>query len=274
MDLRPSPIVGRWYPRQATQLIASVDEDLHATHPVLPDGPVVGLIAPHAGHLYSGRVAGCAFQAVHGARAEIVAIVCPSHFHDDGPLLTSGHAAYHTPLGPVPVAHEAVTQLHAGLASIPLVAIRHDHEHAIEIELPFLQRALSGEFQLLPIMMRDQSAPVARALGQALAEVLAGHTALVVGSSDLAHFLSQAETERLDGELLKHVAAFDPEGVLQAHESGRGFACGHGAIAATLWAARALGATRARVVQHATSGDVSGDYTSVVGYGAAVIWKE
>ena len=274
MDLRPSPIVGRWYPGQATQLVASVDKNLHAAPSAPPGGPVLGLIAPHAGHLYSGGVAGQAFKTIQGARFEVVAILCPSHFHADGPLLTSGHAAYHTPLGEVPVAQALATHLRAALAPIPFVAIRNDREHAIEIELPFLQRALASEFQLLPIMMRDQSAPVARALGQALAVVLAGRNALVVGSSDLAHFLTQAETDALDAEMLKQVNAFDPEGVLQTHQSGRGFACGHGAIAATLWAARALGATHARVLKHATSGDVSGDYTSVVGYGAAVIWKE
>lgn len=274
MDLRPSPIAGRWYSGQATQLSASVDEDLRTANLVLPDGPVVGLIVPHAGHLYSGGVAGHAFKAVQGAHFDVVAILCPSHFHDDGPLLTSGHAAYHTPLGEVMVAHEAVTHLRAALAPLPLVAIRHDHEHAIEIEVPFLQRALTGGFQLLPLMLRDQSAPVARALGQALAQVLAGQNALIVGSSDLAHFLSQAETNVLDAEMLKQVAAFDPEGVLRAHASGQGFACGHGALAATLWATRALGATDIRVVKHATSGDVSGDYASVVGYGAAVIWKK
>lgn len=274
MDLRPSPIAGRWYPGQATQLVASVDENLHAAPSAPPDGPVLGLIAPHAGHLYSGSVAGQAFKTIQGARFEVVAILGPSHFHADGPLLTSGHAAYHTPLGEVPVAQALATQLRATLAPIPFVAIRNDREHAIEIELPFLQRALADEFQLLPIMMRDQSAPVARALGQALAAVLTGRNALIVGSSDLAHFLTQAETDALDAEMLKQVNAFDPEGVLQTHQSGRGFACGHGAIAATLWAARALGATHARVLKHATSGDVSGDYTSVVGYGAAVIWKE
>lgn len=273
MDLRPSPIAGRWYPGQAAQLTASVDEHLHTANLALPGGSVLGLIVPHAGHLYSGGVAGHAFKAIQGAHVDVVAVLCPSHFHDDGPVLTSGHSAYHTPLGEVPIARALLDRLRAALAPIPLVAIRHDHEHAIEIELPFLQRTLTGEFQLLPIMLRDQSAPVARALGQTLAQVLAGHRALVVGSSDLAHFFSQAETEVFDAALLKQVAAFDPEGVLRAHESGQGFACGPGALAATLWAARALGATHIRVVKHATSGDVSGDYTSVVGYGAAVIWK-
>ncbi len=274
MDLRPSPIAGRWYPGQASQLTEAVDDFINTAHLALPAGEALGLIAPHAGHTYSGGVAGHAFKAVQGARFEVVAVLCPSHFHDDGPLLTSGHAAYHTPLGDVPVARETMAQLRAALTPIPLIEIRHDHEHAIEIELPFLQRALAGDFKLLPVMMRDQSAPIARALGQALAEVLAGQSTLIVGSSDLAHFLSQTETNRLDAEMLKQVEAFDPEGVLRTQESGRGFACGPGAIAATLWATRALGATRAHVVKHATSGDVSGDYTSVVGYGAVMIWKE
>ena len=274
MDLRPSPIAGRWYPGQPTQLAASVDDAIHTANVTLPGGPVLGLIVPHAGHVYSGPVAGHAFKTIQGAQFDVVVIVCPSHYHADGPLLTSGHAAYHTPLGAVPLAQEALAQLRTELGPSLLVAIRHDREHAIEIEVPFLQRTLMGDFKLLPVMMHDQSLSAARALGLALAKVLAGQKALVVGSSDLAHFLTQAQTDVLDAEMLKQVEAFDPEGVLQAQATGRGFACGHGAMAATLWATRALGATHSRVVKHATSGDVNGDYTSVVGYGAAVLWKE
>lgn len=274
MDLRPSPIAGRWYPGQAAALAAAVDDDLRTADSPPPTGRVVGMIVPHAGLQYSGWVAGQAFRAVQGTRVEVVAILCPSHFHEDGPLITSGHAAYQTPLGTVPVAHDLVARLRDALPPLSLTAIRRDREHAIEIELPFLQRALAGEFALLPVMMRDQSAEVARALGQALAQVLAGRPALIVGSSDLAHFRPQAETEALDSEVLGQIAAFDPPGVFRVQASGRGFACGHGAIAAALWAARALGATHSRVVKHATSGDVSGEYRSVVGYGAAVLWKE
>jgi hypothetical protein len=182
----------------------------------------------------------------------------------------------------VEVDQEAVAALRAELAAalglsgdLALVAIRRDREHAIEIELPFLQRVLGEGFTLIPVMLRDQSPRVARALGLALGKVLraAGHRALIVGSSDLSHFYPQPGAERLDAEMLKQIDAFDPDGVLAAEAEGRGFACGHGAIAATLWAARELGATRARVLKHATSGDVSGDYAQVVGYGAAVIWK-
>jgi len=286
-DLRPSPIAGRWYPGQANDLRRVVDNYLAAAPPpeaqaaaMPPADHVAGLLAPHAGLIYSGPVAAYAFRAVQGARIDVVAVVCPSHFHADGPALTSGHQGYVTPLGVVAVDRAAIDQLRAELGTslgLPpvraLVNIRNDQEHAIEIELPFLQRSLGAEFSLLPIMLRDQSDGMALALGQALARSLAGRRALLVASSDLSHYFAQARAEQLDAEMLRQVEAFDPNGVLATQAAGRGQACGPGAIAAVLWAARALGADQARVVRHATSGDVSGDFDQVVGYGAAVMWK-
>jgi MEMO1 family protein len=283
MDLRPSPIAGQWYSGHAPSLARSVDAYLEAAKAEVhtPAGEIVGVIAPHAGHKYSGPVAAYAFEAVRGLKVDTVTIMCPSHFHDDGLLITSSHEAYATPLGTVPVDQEALELLRADLAaalSVPgdfaLAAIRHDHEHAIEIELPFLQRVLAEGFNLIPVMLRDQSPRVARALGLALAKVLRGRRALLVGSSDLSHYYPQPIAQQLDAEMLKQIGAFDPDGVLVTEAEGRGFACGHGAIAAALWAARELGANHAQVLKHATSGDTSGDYAQVVGYGAAVIWKE
>jgi len=287
MDIRPSPIAGRWYPGQAPALAAAVDEYLEAAQVETPPGEVVGLVAPHAGHIYSGSVAAHAFRAVRQAPVETVAILCPSHFHDDGGLLTSGHAAYATPLGAVEVDREAVGRVRGGLAAAleereaeALIEIRNDQEHAIEIELPFLQRTLVSGFKLIPVMIRDQSKRIAQALGLALAKSLrdAGRRALVVASSDLSHYQPQAVALKLDDLMLQQIDALDPEGVIAAEREaetklGVGLACGYGAIAAALWAAKELGATRAKVVKHATSGDVSGDYSGVVGYGAAVIWK-
>jgi hypothetical protein len=281
MDIRPSPIAGQWYPGEAGPLAETVDAYVDAAQIERPAGAVVALIAPHAGHLYSGPVAGYAFAAVRGQTFDTVAILSPSHFHADGPLVTSAHAAYQTPLGTVPVDHAALAALRADLQAqfnLPgeqlLPAIRRDREHAVEIELPFLQRVLSGAFQLVPVMVRDQSERVMRGLAQALTKILTGRRALVVGSSDLSHFYSGTEANKLDAEMLKQIDAFDPEGVLQTEEAGRGYACGHGPIAAALWAARGLGANHARVLRHATSGDVTGEFAEVVGYGAAVVWKE
>lgn len=288
MDVRPSPIAGRWYPGQPAELAASVDAFLEAAEAGLaqslgprpaPPGDVIGLLAPHAAHPYSGGVAARAFRAARGRAVDVVALLSPSHYHADGPLLTSAHAAYATPLGAVPVDQTGLAKLRAALAqsldTLPaevLCALRHDREHAIEIELPFLQRILAPGFQLLPLMLRDQGERLARALGAALAQVLRGRRALVVASSDLSHHYPQRLALALDRAILEPVAAFDPAGVLAAQAEERGQACGAGAIAAGLWAARALGATHIQIVGHATSGDATGDYAAVVGYAAAVLW--
>ena len=143
----------------------------------------------------------------------------------------------------------------------------------MEIELPFLQRALAAPFSLIPIMMRDQSIRVSKTLGEALAQILADRNTLLVGSTDLSHFHPQSKANQFDQELLHRIQAFDPEAVIQAEDDGVGFACGRAAVAAVLWAAQALGANHVQVLNYATSGDVSGDYNQVVGYGAAVITK-
>lgn len=277
IDSRPSPIAGRWYPGEARQLARSVDGYLEAARLPEIEGRVIAVMAPHAGHVYSGPVAGYAFAAVRGLQPEVVAIVSPMHFPYQPALLTSDHSAYETPLGQVPIDSESLQALDELLQAelgFGLTPVRKDPEHSLEIELPFLQRSLKGSFRLIPIMVRDQSARVAQVLGEALAKVLGDRPALLVASTDLSHFYPQELANSLDAEMLRQVEAFDPAGVLRVEEEGKGFACGRSALAAVLWAARDLGAIRVQVLHHATSGDVTGDYSEVVGYAAAVITKK
>ena len=272
-DLRPSPIAGQWYNADPRELAAEMNRYLALAKPPSLEGEVVSLIVPHAGHVYSGPVAAWAFKTVQGNAYDLVVIVAPMHRPYPQPLLTSSHSGYATPLGAIPLDAEAITdldqQLQASLG-VPLSRIARDTEHSLEIELPFLQCALSAEFKLLPVMVRDQDAETMQALADGLARVLKGKRALLVASSDLSHFYSARVAERLDAEILREIEAFSPEGLFAADRAGKGYACGLGPIAAVLWASRALGATSARVVQYATSGDITRDYTSVVGYGAAV----
>jgi AmmeMemoRadiSam system protein B len=158
-----------------------------------------------------------------------------------------------------------------GLAGLSRVA--RDREHALEIELPFLQRALQGQFQLLPLMVRTHAPKVLQAVGEALAATLAEYPALLVASTDLSHFFPLKIANLLDETMLDQISRLSPEGVLHAEETGSGLACGAGAVAAVLWAAKALGANAAQVVHHSTSADQTGDESSVVGYGAVVILK-
>jgi MEMO1 family protein len=272
MDVRPSPIAGRWYPAKPAALARILDQYLARVQAPLPRGRLVGLIVPHAGLRYSGPVAAHAFACVRQLRPELVAIVGPMHTPVPAALVTTAHDAYATPFGPIMVDWQAVARLdnevraHLGAGLLP---IRNDREHAIEIELPFLQHLL-GSFRLLPVMIRDQRAHVAELLGHALAAALAGRPALLVASSDLSHYYPQATAQALDAAVLDQLAAFDPHGVIVA---GTGVACGSGALAAALWAARGLGADQVSVVRYGTSAEITGDNDAVVGYGAALIWQ-
>ena len=274
IDLRPSPIAGQWYPADRKRLAEGVDAYIAAAGEQRLGGKVVGVVAPHAGYRYSGPTAGYAFAAVRELKPDLVAILSPMHYPYEQPWLTTGHTAYVTPLGAIPVDQEAQKQLDAGLRlhlGCGLAFVRCDPEHSLEIQLPFLQRAVESDFHLLPVMLRDQSSATMRALGEVLGEMLEGRNALLVASSDLSHFYPEHEAELLDRMFLRKVEEFDPAGVLKLGEEGKAFACGYGAVAAVLWAGRKLGADQVRVLRYGTSGDATGDQAQVVGYGAAAM---
>jgi AmmeMemoRadiSam system protein B len=274
--VRPPALAGTWYEGNPKALARAVDRYLdQAELPELP-GDVVAVIAPHAGHIYSGPVAGYAFAAVRGETPDLVAVLSPMHQPYYEPLLTTAHSAYSTPLGQIPVDIEAVALLDSSfneLLGYGLARVANDQEHSLEIELPFLQRALAADFKLLPVMVRAQSPKISQQLGAALAETLRGRNALLVASTDLSHFYTQKEALAFDTEMLRRIESFSPEDVFCAEEEAKGFACGLGALTAVLWAAKGLGADCVKVLHHATSGDVTGDYSRVVGYGAAVVMK-
>ena len=274
--VRPSPLAGTWYEGNPKALARTVDQYLdQAELPEMP-GEVVAVIAPHAGHIYSGPVAGYAFATVRGKSPDLVAVLSPMHQAYYEPLLTTAHAAYSTPLGQIPVDEQAVNHLDMQLKETlgyGLARVAYDQEHSLEIELPFLQRALVGNFKLLPVMVRAQSPKVSWQLGALLADYLRDRNALLVASTDLSHFYTQKEAVAFDTEMLRRIESFSPEDVFCAEEEQKGFACGLGALTAVLWAAKDLGADTVKVLRHATSGDVTGDYGRVVGYGAAAILR-
>jgi AmmeMemoRadiSam system protein B len=275
-NLRPSPIAGSWYESDPKILAASINSFLdHARLPKL-EGKVVAIMAPHAGHIYSGSVAGSAFASIRGQSRELVVIVSPMHHPYRQAMLVTAHQAYSTPLGNLLVDRSLVDGLDEILLRIlgfGLSPVVQDPEHSLEILLPFLQVALAGNFKLLPIMLREQTPKISEALGHALAEVLKDKECLLVASTDLSHFYSEKEACAYDAEMLHQVASFSPLGIFQAEKRNTGFACGLGALAAVLWAAQDLGADTVRVLHHATSGSITGDYDRVVGYGAAVALK-
>lgn len=273
---RPSALAGQWYPADAKQLARSVDAYLWAARNTRVDGEILAIVAPHAGHVYSGAVAGHAFAPLKNMQPKTIVILSPMHYPYPYPLLTSLHRAYTTPLGEVPVARDLIEPLHKNLQTtlgFGLTPIAQDPEHSIEIEIPFLQRVFAHVFDILPLMLRDQSPRVARSLADCLLSLVKDRSTLVVASSDLSHFYPHETACTLDAELLRRVGARDPQAVLRAEEEGTGFACGRGAIATALWLTNALGATQATLLKHATSGEVTGDMQRVVGYAAVAITR-
>jgi len=276
-SLRPAVLAGQWYRADPEQLREEVSGYISKAQPLeeIPS-QVIGLLAPHAGHIYSGPVAGYAYAAVKGYRYDTVVVVSPFHAGHPNPILISKHDGYTTPLGTIPIDRENLTRLQKKLAALggpKLTTVTYEREHAIEIELPFLQIALSGDFKLLPMMHASMKMIETEILGNALAETLRGQNVLLVASSDLSHFYPEQTANRLDQAMLEAVASFDPKQVEQVHQNGKGQACGLASILIVMHAAKQLGGTNAKILRYATSGDISGEYQSVVGYGAAVFTR-
>ncbi|HDR06556.1 MAG TPA: AmmeMemoRadiSam system protein B [Candidatus Coatesbacteria bacterium] len=264
--VRAPAVAGSFYPAPPEALKRQVEELLRRAE-VEPLCGVRALVAPHAGYVYSGAVAACAYASIGENAFRRAAVVAPTHrVPFDGVSAYIGEA-FETPLGPVEVDLEALAALSAAYP-LKVVAAAHELEHSLEVQLPFIQAALPGA-RLVPLLMGSQDEETARGLGEALAAVFAEET-LVVASSDLSHYHEDSVARVLDGVVEGHVRSLEPARFLRAVESGQAAACGAGPMAAAMFYARAVGATVPRVVAYATSGDVTGDRRQVVGYLSAV----
>lgn len=274
--VRKPVVAGMFYSADAKVLSASVDDYLAKANP--PEiGDLVALVSPHAGHIFSGGVAGQAYALLKGRKIDRVVVISPSHIDAFPFAAVFDGTAYETPLGQVPVDRAFAAQLAKGnplvkLSSRGHVAQGERGEHAIEVQLPFLQRSL-GKFQLVPVIMGDQSYEACRALGTALAKLIRGPGTLIVASSDLSHFHKYDEAVTIDRKTLRAIEEWDYLSMSRNFDMRVWEACGGGPIIATMIAAERLGAGQAKVLKYANSGDVTGNHTSVVGYGAVAIFK-
>ena len=281
MPPRPAAVAGGFYPADPAELGKMVDGFLaQAAPPALPD--LVALVAPHAGYQYSGPVAAWSYallkaQVAKGRKVERVVVIAPSHYEAFGFASVYDGAAYSTPLGAVPVDRAFAARLAKMNSLIKLSGAGHTPsadkpEHALEDQLPFLQRVL-GDFQLVPIVVGDQSYDVCRALGLALAKLIQGPETLIVASSDLSHYHPYNDAVKMDHKTLKAVEEWDYLNLSRNLELRVWEACGGGPIVATMIAAERLGARQAKVLKYANSGDVTADKSRVVGYGAVALVK-
>ncbi len=273
---RKPAVADQFYPGDPVTLSRQMTDFFKKAKKEPIPGKIVALIAPHAGYMYSGQVAAYAFKLLEGFSFETVVVICPSHIaYFQGASIYNG-GAYETPLGIIPVDTSVAGKMADANERVFLSTKGHGFvgmrgEHAVEVELPFLQLVL-GKFKLVPIVIGDQDWATCEALAEALIKSLKGKSALIVASTDLSHFHPYDEAVRLDNIVINHVNSFDPEGLFTDLRAGVCEACGGSPMAATMLAAKGLGADKAKVLKYANSGDVTGDRSGVVGYMAAVIY--
>jgi AmmeMemoRadiSam system protein B len=269
--LRHPAVAGRFYPDDPEELRAEVQAYLAPTGSK-DSAPIraVGCIAPHAGYMYSGHVAGAVFARIE--IPQLCIVMCPNHTGMGRALSIMSEGIWETPLGEVAIHDGFASALKRRFPALEEDAAAHRAEHAVEVELPFLQ-SLQPELRLVPIALGTGRLEVLEQLGLALADVIAEHKepVLIVASSDMNHYESDAATRIKDHKAVERILTLDPRGLHEVVTQQDISMCGYGPTVAMLTAARQLGAKSAELVKYATSGDISGDRDRVVGYAGIVV---
>ena len=267
--VRHPAVAGRFYPGDGKSLLQEVRTYLSQA-PAQTPLSALGCIAPHAGYMYSGHVAGAVFAALQ--IPDLCLVLCPNHTGVGRPLAIVSEGSWETPLGEVPIDREFAAALKQNFPLLYEDPSAHRSEHAAEVELPFLQ-TLQPHLKFVPIALGTGPFEALEQLGNAIANVIAAQNnpVLIVASSDMNHYESDAITRVKDQNAIEPILALDARAlydvVIQQHIS----MCGFGPAVAMLTAAKKLGATSANLVKYATSGDVSGDRDQVVGYAGIIV---
>ena len=266
--VRHPAVAGRFYPRDWKDLAEEVRRHLSQTG----QSPVraLGCIAPHAGYMYSGHVAGAVFAALE--IPELCLVLCPNHTGVGRALAIVSEGAWETPLGDVPIDTTFATALKHRCPLLHEDAAAHRSEHGAEVELPFLQTR-QPHLNIVPIALGTGQFEALAELGAAIADVIVAHncSALIVASSDMNHYESDAITRVKDQCAIDSIVALDARGLYDVVTQQHISMCGFGPAVAMLTAAKKLGARSAQLVKYATSGDVSGDRDLVVGYAGVIV---
>lgn len=230
------------------------------------------LISPHAGYVYSGPVAAHSYHKLaEDGIPETVIILCPNHTGMGSGLATMTEGSWLTPLGDVEIDGELARALVQNYPLLDDDPSAHIKEHSCEVQLPFLQE-ISPDFKLVPICMMMQDLQTAQELGHAIAETAARleRDVVVIASTDFTHYQPHDVAKAQDEKVLEFIASLDEEGMVREIQKSNITMCGYGPVAAAITASKAMGARVADILKYATSGEASGDYSSVVGYGSAV----
>jgi AmmeMemoRadiSam system protein B len=235
---------------------------------------IVGLVCPHAGYMFSGPVAAHAYyELAMDGKPDVVVLFGPNHTGYGSGLAVMNEGFWRTPLGDVEVDGETANRIARESRIVDIDESAHNFEHSIEVQLPFLQYVYGPQFKIVPICFLMQDLSSAKEVGQAVAKVLVDKNAVIIASSDMTHYQNQQRASENDRLALEAVEALDADRFYSIIETNRISACGYGPIAALITAAKVLGAKEAKLLCYKTSGDIIGDYSSVVGYAAVCFTK-
>jgi AmmeMemoRadiSam system protein B len=265
--IRPPAVAGRFYPSAPRELAHEIETySANGVEKVRARGCVV----PHAGYVYSGHVAGAVYSSLEiPARCILLG---PRHFPRGESMAILTEGSFQTPFGEAPIDATLAAELARAYPWLREDAVAHEREHSLEVQLPFLQR-LAVNFRFVPVVLATDRYPVLEELGRAIAGVVAAQRepVLVLASSDMNHYESDAITRVKDERAIARILGLDPRGLYDTVRNEGISMCGYAATVAMLVAVCELGATQARLIRYATSGDVNGDRAQVVGYAGVIV---
>lgn len=275
MQIRTPAVAGMFYPSEKNELKQSIKESfLHKFGPekIPPSNDrkkIFGVICPHAGYMYSGPIACHSFYAISSDMPELFIIIGPNHWGVGSNVATMKDCKWETPLGQVEVDSDTAEKISKLANIIEIDSFAHSREHSLEVQIPFLQE-MTPNFKIVPISLIDQRKEVSIEIGKAMAKIAKEKKTMIIGSSDFTHYEPNEFAHQQDSALIEPILELDIDRFYEVLQEKNVSACGYGAIASTMVACKELGAAKGELLKYATSGDITGDKSSVVGYGSII----
>jgi AmmeMemoRadiSam system protein B len=275
MQIRTPAVAGMFYPDEKNKLTKLIEDCF--VHPFGPgENPqkkagkkIFGVICPHAGYEYSGPIACNSVFSIASESPELFIIIGPNHWGIGRSVATMKDCKWETPLGEVEVDSDAADKISKLSQTIESDYFSHTREHSLEVQIPILQNTFSN-FKILPISLINQSKEIAMDVGLAMAKIAREKNTMIIGSSDFTHYEPNEFAHEQDMALIEPILEMNVDKFYDVLQKRKVTACGYGAIASTIIACKELGATKGELLKYATSGDITGDTSSVVGYGSIV----
>lgn len=276
MQIRTPAVAGMFYPKSREELESTIQDCfLHSfgpgkLPPSIKEEKILGIICPHAGYTYSGPIAANSYYAISAQRPELAIITGPNHWGLGCGVAAMREGSWRTPLGDVEVDSDSAVEINKISKMIELDFFSHTRDHSLEVQLPMLQTIYSHRFKILPIILIDQTYNTSKDIGIAISKIAKKQNTIIIGSSDFTHYEQNEFAHKQDKSLIEPILSMDVDKFYSVLQENQVSSCGYGAIASTMVACKEMGATKGTLLRYATSGDITGDTSSVVGYASIV----